>query len=190
MAKGVTIRVQGLKELREKFKRWPDNMKNLLDGELHTGANDFVNKAVEDAPVDEGILKNGITAVRKSDLEYEVVSAAPYSAYVEFGTRRRVQIPDDLRAYAAQFKGSGGSGEGFFEHILGWVKRKGIRYDSAQTTKSGKPKKLTIEQTAYIIYHYLLINGVRPHPYFFRQREPVKAEMIKNISPKIKRALK
>lgn len=107
MAKGFTIKATGLKELKKKFGKIPENVANEVDAVLAYGANDFVNRAVNDAPVDEGYLRLNITQERKGEMNYEVVSAAPYSAFVEFGTITRVVVPTDLVDYAKQFKGKG-----------------------------------------------------------------------------------
>lgn len=194
MAKGAIIQIKGIRELRRRVKVIPQNVANGVDAEMAASANDYANLAIEAAPRDEGILIQGISANRNALMDHEVVSASPYSPYVEFGTRRRVSVPSDLQDYAAQFKGNGGgTGEGFYDHILGWVKRKGIRYDSAATVKTGKKKgqakKLSFEQTAWIIYFFLLYQGVRPQPYFFQHREPIMKALMKKLEPTIQKAL-
>jgi len=191
---GLTLKVSGLAELRRKLGSLPQHITTELDAELNNSARQFENQAAEGAPIDEGRLKNLISYTKVEQLKYEVVSAAKYSAYVEFGTRRRVQVPEDLKAYAAQFQGKGGgSGDGFFEAILDWVKRKGIRFESAQQYKTGKKKgqykQLDFETTAWFIYHHLLLNGVRPHPFFFKQRASVMEALKARLEPMVKRAL-
>lgn len=193
MAKGYAIKVGGLKELQKKFENVPAKTIKQVDVLLNAASNEFVNRAVQDAPIDESFLRQGISAKKNGEMNYEVVSAAPYSAYMEFGTKRRVSVPADLKDFAMQFKSKGGgTGEGFFEAIFGWVKRKKIRFESAATyktgAKAGKNKLLSIEQTAYIIYHYLLLNGVRPHPFFFKQREVVAKTIEKGLESVMKKA--
>jgi hypothetical protein len=107
MAGGITIKVEGLDELKRKFNSIPSDIEDGLDAELHAIANEYQNKAAEAAPVDLGFLKNNITSFRLAPLSYEVVSGAPYSAYVEFGTITHVSVPSDLVEYAAKFKGKG-----------------------------------------------------------------------------------
>lgn len=104
MAKGITIQISGLKELQKKLKQLPQDLIDDVDMVMANGANDYVNRAASAAPVDTGILKRSIKQKKLAPMQYEVVSAANYSAYVEFGTRSRVSVPAGLEAYAAQFK--------------------------------------------------------------------------------------
>lgn len=194
MAKGLILEVTGLDELKKKIKYLPDNVVKELEAEFEAAADDFVERAINDAPRDEGMLIQGISKKKAGQLDYEVISAAKHSPFVEWGTKRRVKVPGDLQTYAAQFKGKrDGSGEGFFEAIFDWVKRKGIRYESAATYKSGKKKGqnrlLTPEQTAYIIYHFLLLTGNKPHPFFFKQRQPVMDALMQRVRPAIQKAM-
>jgi HK97 gp10 family phage protein len=54
------------------------------------------------APEDKGLLIAGI-GTKQSETSTSVVSEAEYSAYQEFGTGPLVQIPQDLKPYAAEF---------------------------------------------------------------------------------------
>ena len=130
-------------KLKKKLGAIPENVKAEVDAEMSAVANGFVNRAVSAAPVDTGFLKGQITFSRLSEMNYEIVSGAFYSAYVEFGTITRVRVPADLVQYAAYFKG------------------KGIR-------KNG---------------------GIYPHPFFFPQLPIAQAELNKNLSQVVKRAL-
>jgi HK97 gp10 family phage protein len=107
MSRGVSIQVDGLDRLKKKFGSLPENLKAEVDAELASTANEFVNRAVSAAPVDTGFLRNQITFTRLGEMNYEVVSGARYSAYLEFGTITRVSVPSDLVEYAAFFKGKG-----------------------------------------------------------------------------------
>lgn len=195
MAKGDSITIKGLKELQRKLKNIPKSVSKEVDGAMALAANDYRNRAVNDAPVDEGILKNAITVERHKELDYEVVSGASWSAYIEFGTKSRVQIPSDLTAYASQFKGKG-SGDyfDFLNSILDWVKRKGIvsRYSvktQKEITKYSKSDNERLVETAQAIANSIIRHGVHPHPFFFKQREVVFEQLLKDISPAIESAL-
>ena len=107
MSRGVSIEIQGLDRLKKKLGSIPENVKAEVDAEMAVVANEFVNRAVSAAPVDTGFLKGQITFNRIGEMNYEIVSGARYSAYVEFGTITRVQVPTDLVSYAAFFKGKG-----------------------------------------------------------------------------------
>jgi HK97 gp10 family phage protein len=107
MASGVRLEVEGLDKLIKKMGKLPQHVVNEVDAEMDGVARGYVNKAVAAAPVDTGYLKNGITFTRLSPMNFEIVSSAPYSAYVEFGTITMVSVPAELTSYAAQFKGKG-----------------------------------------------------------------------------------
>lgn len=171
MAKGYSIRTTGLKELQRKFKKLPDEVASEVDGVLAYSAKEFENRAVQDAPVDQSETRQKISSRREKLLHYETVSAAPQSAYIEFGTRSRVQIPSDLVAYAAQFKGPSGK-TGAREAIYAWCKRNGIPKDAWNA-----------------IYLKIMAVGINPHPFFFKQRGPVADVMQQKLKPAVKKAL-
>jgi hypothetical protein len=161
-------------------------MKNLpkeVDKTVEAGVRDMVRDAKADAPVDMGALKGQITAKRNQEGGWSMVSGSSYSAYLEFGTKKRFQpIPG---VDASQFKGNGGSegGKGFYDNILAWVKRKGIagtystgylRYQKGVKKKgrrigSALEKQIEDEQMAYAIYLSIIRHGIKPHPFFFKQ---------------------
>jgi hypothetical protein len=173
MARGVQIKVQGLKEIKAKFGRIPDDVAQEVDAEMHAASIDFVDRAVDAAPKDRGILIQGISNDARGLMHHDVVSSSPISAYLEFGTRTMVQVPADLAAYAQQFKGPGGAGKGDAKKaIYEWCGRQGI------------DKKLW-----YLIYRKIMTEGINPHPFFFKQRAPVMAQLKRNLKPALTRAL-
>lgn len=134
------------------------NVKETIVKELNKFAVLTVNDAKRNAPVDEGFLRNaiGMNVATLQNLRSEVIVAANYAAYIEFGTRSFAAayvgtLPQSWQAYAAQFKGGTGGGfSDFLLHIMEWVKRKGIP-----------------EKAAYPIALKILRTGIRPHPFLF-----------------------
>jgi len=193
MAKGITIEVRGLKELQKRFGKIADTIIAETDRAMHAAANDFVNRADAAAPIDQGALRHGITAKRNGVLNYEVVSAAFYSPYIEWGTKSKVQVPADLQQYAQQFRGPGKTGHSFFEAILAWVHRMGItaRYSvkTRQRLNSTKADKEREYQAARAIYYSILKYGVKAQPFFFQQREPVYKALQAELPKAIKKAM-
>lgn len=171
MAKGAIIRVTGLSELKKKFKTIPQDVATEVDMEMAAAANNYVNKAVEAAPVDQSELRQKISSDRKGLMQFEIVSAAPHSAFLEFGTRSRVQIPADLMGYAAQFKGKKSGGDAK-KAIYEWCRRHGIE-----------------QKLWYPIFLKIMTVGINPHPFFFKQREPVITALQQKLKPALKRAL-
>jgi hypothetical protein len=200
----ASIQIKGLEGLKKKLKVIPEKVATEIDADMHVIANDFVNRAVNDAPVDRGELKLFITAKKEGLMNYEIVSGAPYSAYIEFGTKSRFKPIPGIDS--SKFRGTGGKegGKGFYDSILEWVKRKGIagnyspgylRYEKG-SKKRGKrlgstlDKQIEDEQAAYAIYLSIMRHGVHAHPFFFKQMPIAQSEAQKSFKQSVKRALK
>lgn len=187
MAQPFTVDLQGIADIQARLKKASTTILKDVDGVLQRGAGKIAEGAARDAPVDEGSLRRGITFKRLGLGSYEVISAASHSPYIEWGTKRKAKVPAELSSYAAQFKGlKTGSAEEALNAIKSWVKRKGVRFDSEGTFKSGKKKgankPLTVEQTAYIIFHFIMINGIEPRPFFFKNFNEQEPEIIRDVT--------
>src|SRR3990167_10764904 len=80
----VTIRVEGLEELRGKLT--PELIQGPLKDFLQKSGFTIERRAKEKAPVDTGRLRASITTKVKP-LEAEIGSPVVYAPWVEFGTR-------------------------------------------------------------------------------------------------------
>lgn len=152
-----TPQIQGLTDLLARLQAAPQNITSAVSAELADGAKSIAGEAKQRAPADQGILRNLISVNKVDVLNFEVVSGASYSAYIEFGTGEHVDIPAGLEEYAAQFQGNftaGAYSEGgeltFKEAIFAWCKRKGI--DKGRW---------------YAIYVSIGLHGSPAHPFFF-----------------------
>ena len=167
------------KEIQEKIQQQLD----------HFGES-VVADAKMSAPVDEGFLRNSIT-FDKQPLSVEVVVAANYAAYLEFGTRQFAasyvsSLPADWQAFAAQFKGKGGGDmEEFVNRLVEWVRRKGFAGTySVKTHKRtmGKKQQETDDYAAaYQIALSIMRKGIKPHPFLYPAVEKNKVELINNL---------
>lgn len=105
---------------RVKFKRWVDSLSEKNKRECQTlirkAAYDIERKAKMFAPVNYGFLRSSITNYMDRNRMGVTIEAGGqskrgmwvrYAPYVEFGTGTKVQVPEDLKAYAIQFKGAG-----------------------------------------------------------------------------------
>lgn len=149
MSKSITI--TGLGELRARLANADKNITKAVSFQLGAGANDIAGNAKLRAPGDQGILQNLISAAKIDPLNWQVVSGADYSPYVEFGTGTKVSIPPGLEEYAVQFKGNGASiGLSAKEAIFAWCARHGVD-----------------KSAWYAIYISIMANGIKPQPFFF-----------------------
>lgn len=104
----ITLNVIGLDETIAKLDKLASSeLKTELSGILESGAQRFVAGAKRAAPVNFGVLRNEISYEKLGDLNFEVVSNAYYSPYLEWGTITHVNVPGEYADYAAQFKGNG-----------------------------------------------------------------------------------
>jgi len=72
------------------------------------------------APVNKAGLKSSIHTLIKP-MHGEVEVRAEYAPFVEFGTGDKVEVPEELRDYAIQFKGRGFTGRlPVFIEKVGW----------------------------------------------------------------------
>lgn len=99
------ITITGLDDLLAKLKNAPASLTKAVDIELKDGAEQMASIAKNASPANTGTLRQGIGSEKDStiDLSYNVFSNAEYSAFVEFGTGSKVDIPSGLEEYAAQF---------------------------------------------------------------------------------------
>jgi hypothetical protein len=76
----ITVEVKGLRELQARFDRLPEEIRIETVAAVENGAKVFVAGAKRDAPVDFGVLRNGISysplAVSKTNVSFEVISNA------------------------------------------------------------------------------------------------------------------
>lgn len=147
----ITAKITGEKKLLEKFRKYGEEGDKLLDSVVEARARELEAEAKRRAPVNLGTLRNGIITQRQGDKEWDVVSTADYSAYVEFGTGKQVRVPAELADIASQFKGRReGSFEEGLDSIRQWCRNVGI-----------DPKN------AYPIFMAILRRGLRPRPFMY-----------------------
>ena len=107
----IKINASDLSKLNKKLDKLRAFESQKVSNELGKTGLEIVRLAKRAAPVDKGTLKQSISAQR-SGKTLNVIAAAHYSPYVEFGTGARINLDDMLRlgipaSYAAQFKGKG-----------------------------------------------------------------------------------
>lgn len=183
---GSNINVQGLEALMGRLKTAPGKIIKKVDEVMGLSAKTFVAKAKRDSPKDIGFLAGEITQQRLGQLNWAMVSGSRYAGYLEFGTKKRFKPIPGFEKEAAALKGlPSGSAEEAIQNIMQWVKRKGIRLESASKYKTGKKagqnKKFDPETTARYIFHFIMINGIKPQPYFFKHVAAISPQLEKDL---------
>ncbi len=161
MANGVKI--TGFKEFSKKAASLPKQLIKEVDAIVKDAAFLWEEMAKSAAPVDQGVLRASITTKDTGEMKAEIVSPAAHSAYIEWGTKTRVNDPSELQAYAAQFKGGGGKDAKKF--IYAWMERVGV------------PEKLR-----WITFISIITKGINPQPFFFPQKPIVEKQLKDDLS--------
>lgn len=145
------IRLEGFDRLLRQIEQLPDQIQKRISMEIEASCLTIIRNAKRRAPKNMGRLIQGITYVKHGPLNFELISSANYSAYMEFGTKSLVSVPPGYEELAAGFKGvSIDSGGATLKHaIYTWAKQKGI------------PANVW-----YLIYRKIARFGVKPHPFF------------------------
>lgn len=107
----IKIDQNDLLKLKNKLDKMRAFESKTVSNELGKTGLEIVRLAKRAAPVDKGALKQSIST-QKSGKSVNVVAAANYAPYVEFGTGGSVDLTDMTQlgippSYAAQFKGKG-----------------------------------------------------------------------------------
>lgn len=163
MASSYSITIRGLAEVQQRFATMSRRSQSIIRAEMEDGMNEIVSRAKQNAPADQGILRNSISYNKTGDLEYTVVSAADYSEFVEFGTRSQRRVPPDIQKIATVQRSNGTPGSAW-KMISEWCRRKGI--DS---------------KFWYAIYLSIMAKGIAPHPYFYPAIKAVTPKLIGNL---------
>jgi hypothetical protein len=170
----INISAPGIAEVIKNLNAYGAKTQALIHAELKASVQTMVRNAKRAAPKDMGALAGGVNYKEVNKTLFEYFSQSEHSGYNEFGTRRRKKIPPEVQKLGIQFstEKSSGTAEQALTFITAWVKRKGIRFESASVQKSGKKagrnKLLSYEQTAYFIFHHIMLVGIKPRPFFFQ----------------------
>lgn len=176
------------------FDKLSKEVQEVVDNELNSFGLKTVATAKSLCAVDEGFLRNSIT-FDKQPLSVEIIVAADYAAYVEFGTRGFAAayvagLPANWQAFAASFRGGGGgSFAEMLRRITEWVHRKGITgtYSVKTRKRTGNKEAIKSEDksVAYVIALSILRKGIKPHPFLFPAIENNLPELKNNLKTQL-----
>jgi len=182
----VKVELKGIKEMQRQFAGAPANIKKIVSAEIQSAAAEWVAGARRDVPIDQGALKGSISYFMRNDLQAEIVAQKFYAPFMEFGTKGKYRAIPGTEAIAQQFKGyKGGDFQEFLRMITRWAKRKGISgtysVKTRRRTGSRATQQAQDDAVAWPIAMNILKHGVKPHPFFFKQKEIVWPKMIERI---------
>lgn len=102
----LKIEIQGAEALIKGLEKLQVDAERIVSEEIETGVQVIRTDAVNQAPVDTGLLRVSITA-ESQGLSGAVATKTPYAGYQEFGTGGEVDIPEGWEQIAEQYKGRG-----------------------------------------------------------------------------------
>lgn len=149
------------------FKTKAQGFQDLIQDEIFATTEDIATKAIQDVPVDKGMLKNSINT-QVTELKGVVEVMSEYAPYIEFGTGTKVDV-GNYADYANEFKGRNhGSMAEFEQSLRDWIKSKGIE-----------------ESALYPIMMSILRLGIAPQPFLFPNFEVETNKMLDRLKKKI-----
>lgn len=129
MADGIKFIIKNNTELRNLLRSIPANLKTSAYDTIESEVKIAVQQAKSNAQrlSTSGKLVNGIKSQRDNNKVY-YISEAPYSAFVEFGIRKRYVKKPGFEKTAMRFKNINNIGSGLSakENIYQWAEAKGI----------------------------------------------------------------
>jgi HK97 gp10 family phage protein len=169
--------VQGLPELIAKLNDLGVQGQRIASASVNAVGDMIVANAKQNAPADLGKIRQGITKEQVSQFQVMIAATAPESAFQEFGTGGRVEVPEEMSDVASEFQGqSGGGMADFILALVGWISRHGI-----SGTKNETP-----EQIAWAMAKAILRDGLRPQPFLY----PAFVAQSQKLIPMLENALK
>lgn len=184
----ITVDIKGLDGIGERIRNATAKKLTEVSAEMEESMRQMVLKAKQDAPKDMGRLAGAISYKKISDLHFEMVCQVSYAPYVEFGTRGNYRAIPGIDASEFMGKGKGDYFD-FLNAILDWVKRKGIGFENFAITNEARKrfgqspikKKDRLLDVAERIAWSILKKGIKPHPFFFKQLDEEKPQLLSRL---------
>lgn len=184
-----TVELKGFAEFDAKLKGAEAKILQRAAAVVKDSGLLWVRLAKRSAPKDQGRISGAISSI-STGTTAEVVSPTKYSRFVEFGTKRKKQVPSELVAYEKSL-GYEKSGDyyDFLNNILDWVKRKGIHgVVNSYTGKTVKTKENLIV-LAQAIANSIMRHGIKPQPFFFIHKPEVEKHLLTEAGKFLKKEL-
>ena len=179
---GFALDISGIKEVQNAIKNIDTKASEGLSKELAASSLNIQKAAKRAAPGNLGKLRQSIQVDTGDVLFKSVFSTVAYAPYVEFGTKKKVNIPSGWETFAAQYRGKGkGDYYDFLEAILLWVKRKKLAQRTNAATGRRSTRKSDLLKVAESVAWYILKNGVKAQPFMVPAYEMEKPKLIKRL---------
>jgi len=179
---GFSLDISGVKQIQDAIKRIDEKATKGLSDEMATASTNIQKAAKRNAPGNFGKLRQSIQVDTGNTLFKSVFSTVAYAPYVEFGTKKKVNIPSGWETFAAQYKGKGkGDYYDFLQAILLWVKRKKLAQKTNAATGRRSTKKSDLLKVAESVAWHIIKNGVKPQPFMIPAYEAEKPKLIKRL---------
>ena len=162
----ITIDTSGLTELEQMLKDASKQVISDLDAIVRAAGETSLAVAKRESPVDQGILRNANNLQKVEPMSYKLSNNSPHAPFLEFGTGKKVDIPEDFSELAIQFKGgNGGSFEEGLQAVKDWCNRKGIP-----------------EEASYPIFISILNNGITAKPFLWPAYKEGRKQLIQDVT--------
>ena len=186
----VKVNLIGFKQLQTILDKAPKELVNRIGHNVQFAGEQFRELAIKDAPKDTSFLTKQITKKELSPVSCEVVSGSNYSAPMEFGTKGNFRSITGVDASPYKGQPAGGTWSQFIEAIKKWVRRKGFASITNSYTGKKRTNKKDVEMLAYVIARKIYRDGVKPHPFFFKQIPIVRRDLFRNIRAELQTLFK
>lgn len=170
----MSASIQGVPELIAKLKGISDNGNRMAAAVVSSVAVMIVADAKQSAPADLGTIRQNISQqTENTNLKTlaTIYASAPESAFQEFGTGGKVDVPEAMADVASEFQGaSGGDMASFITALTDWVKRHGLTGVYSVATHKRNTKLSNTDQdtqAAWAIAKTILRDGLKPQPFLY-----------------------
>lgn len=170
----MSVQIIGMDKLLAKFVELGTEGVRMASAVVNVTADNIVVEAKQLAPVDLGTIRQNIgkdVTNQNNIITANIFANAPESAFQEFGTGGRVDVPEEMAEVAAQFQGiKGGSMAAFILALTEWVRRHGLTgvYSVKTHRKNSNLSNANDDvQAAWAIARAILRDGLRPRPFLY-----------------------
>ena len=160
------MKVTGVNKLLKQFDQFGKEGAKVAAGETEAAAIDIEGQAKRNAPANFGKLRQGIQREKLAKLNWEVLSYAPYSGYVHFGTGAKVSVPKEMADQANAIRNQAkGNFDEALDSMRDWCRSKGID-----------------ERAAYPILVSILNEGLEPRPFLYNAWKKGGETFVKRLN--------